>query len=82
MSLLRTPPPSLLLQSDGSDSKERYERAMADPEIAFIMADPMVNQAIKDLQTDPRAASARVMKDPSMMAKLNKLQAAGILKMG
>lgn len=64
----------------GADA-ERAARAMADPEIQAILRDPMVNAALSDLQTDPTAAR-RVLGDPSMAAKLQKLIAAGVLKMG
>jgi stress-induced-phosphoprotein 1 len=61
--------------------EERARRAMEDPEIQAILRDPMVSQAIQDMQSDPRAMS-NVMRDPAMAAKIKKLIAAGILGMG
>ena len=43
-----------------------------------ILRDPMVSQAIQDLQTD-RAAYSKVMRDPAMAAKIQRLVAAGII---
>lgn len=51
---------------------------MQDPEIQAIMRDPMVNTAIEDMSRDG-SAYARVMRDPAMAAKIQKLIAAGIL---
>jgi len=59
----------------------RQERAMADPEIAGIMRDPMTQQAIRDLSSDPTAMS-RIMSDPGMSRKINRLILAGVLSFG
>jgi stress-induced-phosphoprotein 1 len=61
--------------------EERARRAMEDPEVQAILRDPMVSQAIQDMQSDPRAMG-NVMRDPAMAAKIKKLIAAGILGMG
>jgi stress-induced-phosphoprotein 1 len=58
---------------------ERAARAMSDPEIQAILRDPMVNQAIQDMQKDPQALR-NVMNDPNMAAKIQKLIAAGVLR--
>ena len=52
---------------------------MQDPEIQSILRDPLVNAALEDLQRD-QASAARVMRDPVMMPKIEKLIAAGILR--
>lgn len=44
------------------------------------MRDPMVSAALEDLQRDPSAAR-RIMSDPGMAAKIQKLVAAGIVGM-
>lgn len=67
--------------STGEVDQEQVARAAADPEIQAILRDPVVNQVLQDLQSDP-AAGAKVMKDPVMSAKINKLIAAGILRTG
>jgi|LauGreDrversion4_2_1035121.scaffolds.fasta_scaffold184850_1 stress-induced-phosphoprotein 1 len=64
----------------GND-EERMRHAMADPEIQMIMRDPTIQQVLRDLQENPRAGQA-ALSDPSIMAKIQKLIAAGVLKMG
>ena len=59
--------------------KERAAHAMADPEIQAILGDPVVNQVLQDMQQNP-AAAQKHLSDPVIMGKLNKLIAAGILK--
>ena len=65
---------------DGND-EERRKRAMADPEIQQIMNDPMLNIALQQMQQNPQSAQSYFM-DPNMGPKLQKLIAAGILKVG
>ncbi len=65
--------------SHGEVDKERAAHAMADPEIQAILADPMVNQALRDMSSDPKAAM-KVMQDPMMSKKIEKLIAAGVLQ--
>ena len=65
----------------GGNDDERMRHAMADPEIQQIMRDPMIMQVIRDLQEQPAAGQA-ALKDPSVMAKIQKLIAAGVLKTG
>jgi len=49
-----------------------------DPELQAILADPLMQQVLKELQTDPRAA-AGYMKDDRIRKNLEKLIAAGII---
>ncbi len=63
----------------GEADKERTAHAMADPEIQAILGDPMVSQALRDMSSDPQAA-VKVMKDPMMSKKIEKLIAAGVLQ--
>jgi stress-induced-phosphoprotein 1 len=60
-------------------NKERAAHAMADPEIQFILQDPMVRQTLQDLQENPQAAQ-RALADPTIRAKIDKLIASGILQ--
>jgi stress-induced-phosphoprotein 1 len=53
---------------------------MQDPEIQNILRDPMVNAALEDMQRDA-GAMRRVMADPTMAGKIQKLIAAGIVGM-
>lgn len=65
----------------GEGDEERLRHAMADPEIQRIMQDPTIQQVLKDLQQNPKSAMG-AMKDPYIGGCLNKLMAAGVLKMG
>lgn len=65
--------------SNGADDKERAAHAMADPEIQFILQDPMVRQTLQDIQENPQSAQ-RALADPVMRAKIDKLIASGILQ--
>jgi tetratricopeptide (TPR) repeat protein len=58
--------------SHGATDEERARRAMEDPEIQLLLRDPMVNAALEDLQKD-QASAAKVMRDPVMKAKIEKL---------
>ena len=54
---------------------------MADPEIQAILQTPEVRNALADLERDPKAIN-RIMSNKSLAEKIEKLIAAGILKMG
>ncbi|TVU15056.1 hypothetical protein EJB05_38558 [Eragrostis curvula] len=60
--------------------KERQARAMQDPEIQNILKDPIMQQVLTDLQENPKAAQAH-LKNPGVMAKIQKLVSAGIVQM-
>lgn len=61
--------------------KARQERALADPEIQSILRDPIMQQVLKDFQENPTAAQEH-LRNGGIRAKLNKLMAAGIVRMG
>jgi len=67
--------------TDGKTDEERMRHAMADPEIQGLMRDPRVIQVLKELQENPRAAQDS-LRDPFLAEAINKLVAAGVLKMG
>ena len=67
--------------SGGEMDAQRQARAMADPEIQNILRDPLMNRILQDMSTDPVAAQKH-MRDPATMAKIEKLIAAGVLKVG
>ena len=58
---------------------ERQQRALADPEIQQILQDPVIRQVLQDFQEDPEAAR-RHAAQPEVMAKIEKLVAAGIVR--
>jgi stress-induced-phosphoprotein 1 len=63
------------------DQEERARRAMADPEIQGILQTPEVRNALADLERDPKSLG-KIMSNKSLAEKIEKLVAAGILKMG
>lgn len=63
----------------GEVDKERAAHAMADPEIQAILRDPIMQNVLQDFQTDPRSAQ-RHMQNAGIMAKIEKLIAAGVLQ--
>ena len=69
-------------QSAGDDQSdpEQVKRAMADPEIQQIMRDPQIQIILQLLQENPTKAMDS-LKDPKVANAIQKLMAAGILKM-
>lgn len=63
----------------GTNTEERAQRAMEDPEIRNIMADPVMRTVLQEMQNDPSAAQKH-MSNPEVSAKIQKLIAAGILQ--
>lgn len=66
---------------DKQADEERLRHAAADPEIQMLMRDPRIQQVLKDLQENPMSAQG-ALRDPFINESINKLIAAGILKMG
>lgn len=66
--------------NEGND-EDRLRRAMSDPEIQQIMMDPMIKIALGKMQESPQEAQ-KYFTDSSMGPKLQKLIAAGVLKVG
>jgi len=59
---------------------ESVERNIAnDPEIQSILADPVMNQVLKDLQANPRSLS-QYLTDPVIKNNISKLIAAGVIR--
>jgi len=57
------------------------ERLMRDPEIMGIMQDPVMQAILQQAQSDP-AALAEHMKNPNVRNKIQKLIAAGVIRVG
>ena len=62
--------------------KQQLAEAMKDPEIQAILRDPQMNIILEQMQKDPKAASEIMKKDPQVAAAIQKLMAAGILRVG
>lgn len=52
---------------------------MADPEVQAILTDPVMRQVLSDFQDDP-AAAARHAAQPAIMAKIQRLVEAGLVR--
>lgn len=65
----------------GQGDEERFRHAMADPEIQMLMRDPRIQQVLKDFQENPKAGQD-ALKDPFINEAVNKLIAAGVIKLG
>jgi len=65
----------------GEADQERAAHAMADPEIQAILMDPIIRNVLNDFQENPKQAQA-ALKDSTVRAKIEKLIAAGVVKMG
>lgn len=75
-----------IYSGSGETKEEQEQRAahgMADPEIQAILRDPTITNLIRNLQENPRDKHIQeMMQDKDVAAKMNKLIAAGVLKMG
>lgn len=65
--------------SGGEHDQERMAHAMADPEIQALIKDFRVQSLLQEMQNDPMAAQAK-LQDPFLAEAVNKLIAAGVLK--
>lgn len=66
---------------EGESPEETMQRAMQDPEVREIMTDPIMRQILQDMQDDPKCA-AEHLKNPMIAQKIDRLVAAGILRLG
>lgn len=65
--------------ASAEDDAERRQHAMADPEIQGILASAEIQQLLKDMEQNPKYAQ-KALQDPGIAAKVQRLVAAGILK--
>ncbi|KAL5606639.1 hypothetical protein BROUX41_003036 [Berkeleyomyces rouxiae] len=66
---------------DGESEAETRERIMRDPDIMSIMQDPVMNAILQQAQSNP-AALQEHMRNPSIRTKIQKLMAAGVIRVG
>ncbi|KAL1840201.1 hypothetical protein VTK73DRAFT_3824 [Phialemonium thermophilum] len=66
---------------ENETEEQTRERLMRDPEIMGIMQDPVMQTILQQAQADP-AALAEHMKNPSVRTKIQKLIAAGVIRVG
>ena len=67
--------------ASSENDEERLRHAMADPEIQQIMRDTTIVQVLRDLSEQHQKAMGS-LKDPYIASCINKLVAAGVVKMG
>lgn len=65
----------------GNVDPKRAQEAMKDPEIQQILADPAINEVLKNANSNPEALQA-ALADPTIRKKITKLMNAGILQVG
>ncbi len=65
----------------GQVDEQQVQAAMRDPEIQAILQDPQINTILRQMEQDPSVA-AKAMRDPDISSKVQKLIAAGILRVG
>ncbi|KAK0734741.1 hypothetical protein B0T26DRAFT_633948 [Lasiosphaeria miniovina] len=66
---------------ENETEEQTRERLMRDPEIMGIMQDPVMQAILQQAQSEP-AALAEHMKNPNVRTKIQKLVAAGVIRMG
>jgi stress-induced-phosphoprotein 1 len=72
---------AIYLTNSQEDQEVRAKRAMADPEIQAILQTPEVRNALSELERDPKSIN-HILQNKSIAEKLEKLIAAGVLRMG
>ncbi|KAJ2535241.1 Hsp90 cochaperone, partial [Coemansia sp. RSA 1878] len=60
---------------------EALKAAQANPKIASLLGNPVMQNILQQMQSDPRAAREH-LKNPAVASNLRKLMAAGIVRMG
>ncbi|KAJ2746524.1 Hsp90 cochaperone [Coemansia sp. BCRC 34301] len=68
-------------QNSRQTPEQALARAQANPRIAAILANPVMQNILQQMQADPRAAREH-LKNPAIASNLRKLIAAGIVRMG
>ncbi|GAO15712.1 hypothetical protein UVI_02018750 [Ustilaginoidea virens] len=66
---------------DNETEEQTRERLMKDPDIMNIMQDPVMQTILQQAQSDPMALQDH-MKNPGVRSKIQKLMAAGVIRVG
>ncbi|KAK1247684.1 hypothetical protein MKX07_000572 [Trichoderma sp. CBMAI-0711] len=66
---------------ENETEEQTRQRLMQDPEIMGIMQDPVMQAILQQAQSDPMALQEH-MKNPSVRSKIQKLIAAGVIRVG
>ncbi|KAJ5273843.1 Heat shock chaperonin-binding [Penicillium angulare] len=65
----------------GETEQQTMERIQSDPEIMSILQDPVMQSILQQAKSDP-AALQEHMQNPQVRIKIQKLMAAGVIRMG
>ena len=68
----------IFLFQSHNDPEETRKRAMKDPEVQAILADPAMRMILEQMQTDPQAIGEH-LKNPEIAAKFMKLRESGLI---
>ncbi|CAI6334439.1 unnamed protein product [Periconia digitata] len=66
---------------EGETEEQTMERIQRDPDIVAILQDPIMQSILQQAKDDP-AALQEHLKNPGIRAKIQKLVAAGVIRMG
>ncbi|TNY21459.1 stress-induced-phospho protein 1 [Rhodotorula diobovata] len=66
----------------GETDEQTYARAMRDPEVQQIMADPAFQSILQQAQQDPKSLQQHMMQNADVRKKVEVLVRAGIIKTG
>ncbi|ODA79373.1 hypothetical protein RJ55_04966 [Drechmeria coniospora] len=66
---------------DNETEEETRARVTQDPEIMGIMQDPVMQSILQQAQSDPKALQEH-MRNPNVRTKIQKLMAAGVIRVG
>lgn len=66
---------------EGETEEQTMERIQRDPEVASILADPIMQSILQQAKENP-AALQEHLKNPHIRQKIQKLVAAGVIRMG
>lgn len=66
---------------EGETEEQTQERIQNDPEIMAILQDPVMQSILQQAKGDPAALQDH-MKNPGIQSKIQKLMAAGVIRMG
>ncbi|RSL60156.1 hypothetical protein CEP53_005532 [Fusarium sp. AF-6] len=72
---------SMYSARDNETEEQTRERLMKDPDIMGIMQDPVMQSILQQAQSDP-AALQEHMRNPGVRSKIQKLIAAGVIRVG
>ncbi|KAI7301039.1 TPR-like protein, partial [Hortaea werneckii] len=66
---------------EGETDEQAQERIQRDPDIMAILQDPVMQSILQQAKSDPKALQEH-MKDAGVRSKIQKLMAAGVIRMG